>query len=51
MRGVFGSAKNLPLVFPLPELPVLWTEGTLQDCGVALASLVPGLPTDLPSVG
>lgn len=51
MRGLFGSAKNLPLAFPLPELPVLWREGTVQDRGVALASPVPGLPTDLPSMG
>lgn len=34
-----GSAENLPLVFPLPELPVLWRKGSVQDCGAALASL------------
>jgi len=51
VRGLFGSAESLPMAFPLPELPVLWREGTVQDRGAAPASLVPGLPTDLPPTG
>lgn len=41
---LFGSVKNFPLAFPLPEL---WREGMVQHRGAALASLVPELPADV----